>query len=59
MDARYNVLFVYDCLEEERIKSFKTIFKQMETNQFYNTRSFNTHQLKKQDLKRKNMATSV
>ena len=42
-----NVLFVYDCLEEERMKSFNTTFKQMETNQFYNTRSFNTHQLKK------------
>ena len=47
-----NVLFVYDCLEEERMKSFNTTFKQMETNQFYNTRSFNTHQqLKKQDSK--------
>ena len=43
-----NILFVYDCLEEERMKSFHTTFKQMEkTNQFYNTRSFNTHQLKK------------
>ena len=30
----------------ERMKSFNTTFKQMETNQFYNTRSFNTHQLK-------------
>ena len=29
-----NVLFIYDCLEEERMKSFNTIFKQMETNQF-------------------------
>ena len=46
-----NVLFVYGCLEEERMKSFKTTFKQMETNQFYNTRSFNTHQLKIQDFK--------
>ena len=46
-----NVLFVYDCLEEERMKSFNTTFKQMETNQFYNTRSFNTHQLKKRDFK--------
>ena len=42
-----NILFVYDCLEEERMKSFDTTFKQMETNQFYITRSFNTHQLKK------------
>ena len=41
-----NVLFVYYCLEEEITKSFNTTFKQMETNQFYNTRSFNTHQLK-------------
>ena len=46
-----NVLFVYDCLEEERMKSFNTTFKQMETNQFYNTRSFNTHQLKRRDFK--------
>ena len=46
-----NVLFVYDCLEEERMKSFNTTFKQTETNQFYNTRSFNTHQLKKRDFK--------
>ena len=48
-----NVLFVYDCLEEERMKSFNTTFKQMETNQFYNTRSFNTHQLRKRDFKTK------
>ena len=34
-----NILFVYDCLEEERMKSFNTTFKQMETNQFYSTRS--------------------
>ena len=46
-----NILFVYDCLEEERMKSFNTTFKQMETNQFYNTRSFNTHQLKRRDFK--------
>ena len=46
-----NILFVYDCLEEERMKSFNTTFKQMETNQLYNTRSFNTHQLKKRDFK--------
>ena len=46
-----NVLFVYDCLEQERMKSFNTTFKQMETNQFYNTRSFNTHQLKRRDFK--------
>ena len=42
-----NVIFVFDCLEEESMKSFNTTFKQVETNQFYNTRSFNTHQLKK------------
>ena len=46
-----NILFVYDCLEEERMKSFNTTFKRMETNQFYNTRSFNTHQLKRGDFK--------
>ena len=48
-----NILFVYECLEEERMKSFNTTFKQMETNQFYNTRSFNTHQLRKRDFKTK------
>ena len=41
-----NLLFVYYYLEEEMMKSFNTNFKQMETNQFYNTRSFNTQQLK-------------
>ena len=46
-----NLLFAYDCIEEERMKSFNTTLKQMETNQFYNRRSFNTHQLKKQDFK--------
>ena len=46
-----NIPFAYDCLEEERMKSFNTTFKQMETNQFYNTRSFNTHQLKRRDFK--------
>ena len=46
-----NILFVYDYLEEERMKSFNTTFKQMENNQIYNTRSFNTHQLKRQDFK--------
>ena len=28
-----------------------TTFKQMDTNQFYNKRSFNTNQLKKRDFK--------
>ena len=46
-----NILFVYECLEEERMKSFNATFKQMETNQFYNTRSFNKHQLRKRDFK--------
>ena len=46
-----NVLFVYDCLKKERMKSFNTTFKQMGTYQFYNTRSFNTHQLKQRDFK--------
>ena len=30
-----NKLSVYDYLEEERMKSFNTTFKQMETNQFH------------------------
>ena len=46
-----NVLVVYDCLEEERMKSFDTTFKQMVTNEFDNTRSFNTHHLKRRDFK--------
>ena len=46
-----NILFVYDCLEEERIKSFNTTFKRMETDQFHNAISFNTHQLKRRDFK--------
>ena len=46
-----NILFVYDCLEEERMKSFNTTFERMETSQFYNLRSFNTHQLKRRDFK--------
>ena len=40
------ILFINDWLEEERLKSFNITFKQMETNQFHNTRSINTHQLK-------------
>ena len=31
-----NILFVYDCLEAERMKSFSTTFKRMETNQVHN-----------------------
>ena len=46
-----NIIFVYDCLEEERKKSFNTTFKRMETNQFHNTSSFNIHQLKRRDFK--------
>ena len=46
-----NILFINDYLEEERLKSFNTTFKQMETNQFHNTRSVNTHQLKRRDYK--------
>ena len=46
-----NILFVYDCLEEERIKSFNTTFKRMETDQFHNAISFNAHQLKRRDFK--------
>ena len=54
-----NILFVYDFLEEERMKSFNTTFKLMETNQFHSTRSFNTHQLKRRDFKTENMAASL
>ena len=32
-----NKLLVYNCLKDERMKSFNTTFKQMETNQFHNT----------------------
>ena len=46
-----NILFVYDFLEEERMKSFNKTFKRMETNQFHSTRSFNTQQLKRRDFK--------
>ena len=48
-----NILFVYNCLEEERMKSFNTTFKRIETNQFHSARSFNTHQLKRRDFKTK------
>ena len=33
------------------MNSFNTTFKRMETNQFHNSRSFNTHQLKRRDFK--------
>ena len=46
-----NMLFIIDCLQEVRTKSFNKTFKQMETNQFHNTRSIHTHQLKKYDFK--------
>ena len=48
-----NMLFVNDYREEERMKrkSFNTTFKQMKTNQFHNTRSINTHQLKRRTFK--------
>ena len=46
-----NKLSVYDYLEEERMKSFNTTFKRMESSQFRNRRSFNTHQLKRRDFK--------
>ena len=46
-----NILFVCDCLEKGRMKSFNTTFKRMETDQFHNTRSFNTHQLKRRNFK--------
>ena len=38
-------------LKKKKMKSFNTTFKQMESDQLYNTRSFNTHQLKKWDFK--------
>ena len=37
--------------KKKKMKSFNTTFQQMESDQFYNTRSFNTHQLKKWDFK--------
>ena len=33
------------------MKSFNTTFKRMESSQFRNRRSFNTHQLKRRDFK--------
>ena len=33
------------------MKNFNTTFKEIEINPFYNTRSFNTHKLKRQDFK--------
>ena len=33
------------------MRSSNATFKQLETNQFYNTRSINTHQLKRRDFK--------
>ena len=46
-----NILFMNNCLKEERLKSFNTAFKQMQTNQFDNARSINTQQLKRPDFK--------
>ena len=46
-----NILVINDCLEEKRLKSFNTIFKQMETNQFHNKGYINAHQLKRHDSK--------
>ena len=45
-----NMLFINDCLEEERMKSFYTTFKQIQINQFHNTRSINIDQLKRRDF---------
>ena len=45
------ILFINGWLEEAKLKSFNTTFKQMTTNQFLNTRSINTHQLKIRDFK--------
>ena len=46
-----NILVINDYLEEKWLKSFNTIFKQMETNQFHNKGYINAHQLKRHDLK--------
>ena len=46
-----NILFINDCLQEKRLETFNTIIKQMETNQFHNTKSINTYQLKRHDFK--------
>ena len=48
-----NILFINDCLEEEKLKRFNNIFKQMETNLFQSTRSINTQQLKRLFLNKK------
>ena len=38
-----NILFINDCLEEERGRSFNTTFKLMGTNQFHNTQYLVIH----------------
>ena len=43
-------IFISDCLEEERMKSFNTTFQQMETNQFHSIGPINTHRLKSCDF---------
>ena len=55
-----NILFINDCLEEERGRSFNTTFKLMGTNQFYNTQYLVIHtNWKDMILKQKNMAASL
>ena len=55
-----NILFINDCLEEERGRSFNTTFKLMGTNQFHNTQYLVIHtNWKDMILKQKNMAASL
>ena len=46
-----DILFINNCLVEERMKSFNTTFKQKENNQFHYAESINTHQLERLDFK--------
>ena len=45
-----NILFINGCFEEERIKSFNNIFKELDTNKFHNTKS-PTEKMKRRDFK--------
>ena len=45
-----NILFINGCFEEERIKSFNNIFKELKTNRFHNTKS-PTQKMKRRDFK--------
>ena len=54
-----NILFIKNCLEEERMKSFNKTFTQIETIQLHNTGSINTHQLKRCSFKREKYWANV